>query len=73
MVKRGRGEGAVYLRGDGRWEAQLRLPSGRRKSVYAGSRIEVITRLADVSWRSLHGLPIQAARGCYGSPGNQHL
>src|SRR5690349_14574715 len=34
MGKRSKGEGAVYLRGDGRWEAQLRLGVGRRKSVY---------------------------------------
>jgi len=34
MAKRGNGQGAVYLRGDGRWEAQIRLAGGRRKSVY---------------------------------------
>lgn len=38
MVRRRRGEGAVYRRQDGRWEAQLRLPDGRRKSIYASTR-----------------------------------
>ncbi len=28
MGKRANGQGAVYLRGDGRWEGQLRLPAG---------------------------------------------
>jgi hypothetical protein len=32
MGKRANGQGAVYLRGDGRWEGQLRLPAGGRKS-----------------------------------------
>lgn len=33
MAKRSNGQGAVYLRGDGRWEAQLRLAGGGRKSI----------------------------------------
>jgi hypothetical protein len=35
MGQRARGHGAVYLRADGRWEGQLRLPLGGCKSVYA--------------------------------------
>jgi hypothetical protein len=31
MAKRSNGQGAVYLIGDGRWEAQIRLAGGRRK------------------------------------------
>src|SRR5207248_4149087 len=38
MARRAKGEGAVYLRGDRRWEAQLRLGVGRRKSVYGRTR-----------------------------------
>ncbi len=30
MGRRANGQGAVYLRGDGRWEGQLRLPAGGR-------------------------------------------
>lgn len=62
MARRERGEGAVYLRSDGRWEAQLRLPNGQRKSIYAQSRRRAISRLSDVAWRVDHGLPLQAAK-----------
>jgi len=34
MIKRQRGEGSVYRRKDGRWEARPRLPDGRQKSIY---------------------------------------
>ena len=30
MAKRGNGQGAVYLRGDGRWEGQIRLAGGAK-------------------------------------------
>jgi hypothetical protein len=33
--KRGAGEGHVYKRADGRWEAKVRLADGSRKSAYA--------------------------------------
>jgi integrase len=62
MAKRKRGEGAVYRRSDGRWEAQLRLPNGQRKSIYAHSRRRAVARLADIAWRVDHGLPLQAAK-----------
>jgi hypothetical protein len=32
MGKRGRGFGAVYWRPDGRWEGQIRIPGGGRRS-----------------------------------------
>ena len=47
MARRAKGEGAVYLRGDGRWEAQLRLGVGRRKSVYGRTRREVLGKLRE--------------------------
>lgn len=46
MARRGRGEGAVYRRNDGRWEAQLRLADGQRRSIYARSRRRAIAKLA---------------------------
>jgi len=45
MGKRANGQGAVYLRGDGRWEGQLRLPAGGRKSVYARTRRDLLRKL----------------------------
>jgi integrase len=62
MERRQRGEGAVTRRKDGRWEARLRLPDGKRLSIYAGSREHVISKLDDSSWRVDHGIPLQAAR-----------
>lgn len=52
---RANGEGAYIHRPDGRWEARLTLPNGRRKSVYAKTRAEAkrkadeIQRLASQS------------------------
>ena len=50
MAKRANGQGAVYLRGDGRWEAQLRLAGGGRKSVYGRTRREVLGKLREARW-----------------------
>jgi hypothetical protein len=32
--KRGHGDGGIHQRADGRWEARLDLPNGKRKSYY---------------------------------------
>jgi len=39
-TRRGNGEGTIRQRTDGRWEAQLSLPGGKRKSVYGKTRKE---------------------------------
>ena len=39
-TRRGNGEGTIRQRTDGRWEAQLSLPSGKRKSVYGKTKKE---------------------------------
>ena len=39
-TRRGNGEGTIRQRKDGRWEAQLSLPSGKRKSVYGKTKKE---------------------------------
>lgn len=62
MERRGRGEGAIYRRADGRWEAQIRLPAGRRKSVYARTRPELLHRLRDARWSVERGLPLASSR-----------
>ena len=49
MGKRANGQGAVYLRGDGRWEGQLRLPAGGRKSVSARTRRDLLRKLREAS------------------------
>jgi integrase len=62
MAKRGNGQGAVYLRGDGRWEAQIRLAGGRRKSLYGPIRREVVRRLRETRWLLAQGLPVSARK-----------
>src|SRR5947209_3503962 len=41
---RGRGEGSVRLRADGRWEVRLSLPDGKRKSIFGKTRVEVLNK-----------------------------
>ena len=44
--QRGNGEGTIYKRADGRWEAQMTLPNGRRKPFYGKTRAEAAAKLA---------------------------
>src|SRR5688500_19469162 len=39
-TRRGNGEGTIRQRTDGRWEAQVSLPGGKRKSVYGKTKKE---------------------------------
>lgn len=45
MGNRGRGEGTIYRRPDGRWSAQLRLEYGQRTTLYGRTRTEVQAKL----------------------------
>ena len=48
MAKRGNGEGSKpRKRSDGRWEGRYTDKEGRRKSVYGGTRKEVVGKVAD--------------------------
>jgi hypothetical protein len=60
MGKRGRGCGAVYHRPDGRWEGQIRIPGGGRRSFYARTRRDVIHRLTEAGWALGQGLPVSS-------------
>jgi integrase len=62
MARRSKGEGAIYLRGDGRWEAQLRLGAGRRKSVYGRTKREVLGKLREARWALKRGLPVSSRK-----------
>jgi integrase len=44
-TRRGNGEGTIRQRTDGRWEAQLSLPGGKRKSVYGKTKKEARDKL----------------------------
>ena len=56
--RRGHNEGSIRLRADGRWEAKISLPDGKRKSMYGKTRKEVQDKLR-AAQRDLHaGLDI---------------
>ena len=62
MQRRARGRGAVYLRADGRWEAQFRMADGRRKCLYGRTRREVLSKLRETRWAVAHGLPVSSRK-----------
>jgi hypothetical protein len=62
MGKRSRGFGAVYRRPDERWEGQIRIPGGGRRSFYAKTRRDVIHRLSEARWALGQGLPVVQER-----------
>lgn len=58
MVRRGKHEGSISKRTDGRWEARLTLTDGRRKSFYGKTRKEVAEKLRDALAAQAKGLII---------------
>jgi hypothetical protein len=62
MGKRGNGEGTIYHRKDGRWEARITVgrKNGRRvrKAIYGASRKEVQRRLAAALGQLRQGVPL---------------
>jgi integrase len=48
MARRGKGEGSVRLRKDGRWEARLSIPGAGQVSLYGATRAEVIEQLSSL-------------------------
>ena len=45
MARRGRGDGSIYQRNDGRWAATISLEDGKRKTFYGKTRKEVQEKL----------------------------
>jgi integrase len=62
MKRRGKGEGSVRLRSDGRWEARITLDDGTRRAFYGKTRQEVATRLRDALRDKDKGVPIVGER-----------
>jgi integrase len=60
--RRGRGEGGVYQRADGRWEARLDLGwhdgKRRRRSFFGHTRAEAVGKLRAAQARTDKGLPV---------------
>lgn len=61
MTRRGHGEGSVYRRVDGRWEAALQV-DGRRRRWVAKTRTEVARQLAAAQHQAAQGLPLPGPR-----------
>lgn len=59
--KRGAGEGTIFRRQNGRWVAEMTLPGGKRRTMYAKTRREAAERLADAQARLRAMLPITSA------------
>jgi integrase len=62
MAKRGNGEGTIRRRTDGRWEARLQGADGKRKSLYAETRGELVARLRPLQRDRDLGLPTRSDR-----------
>ena len=60
--RRGTGEGTVYKRKDGRWEAAVSLGNGRRKSVYGHTQREVQEKKTALLNSLRQGLPLPGER-----------
>ncbi len=66
MKRRGNGEGYIRQRADGRWECQVVLPSGERKSLYAKTQKEVLDKRKSELERAAAGLPSGSERQTVG-------
>src|SRR5260221_13814455 len=62
MAIRGRNEGSIFRRTDGRWVAMLSLAGGKRQSFYGKTRQEVQRKLAAAQRDVEQGLPIVSDR-----------
>src|SRR5690348_9322613 len=58
MARRGKNEGTIFKRDDGRWAAMMSLEGGTRKSFYGKTRQDVQRKLAEALRDRDKGLPI---------------
>ena len=58
MARRGKNEGTIFKRDDGRWVAMMSLEGGTRKSFYGKTRQDVQRKLAEALRDRDKGLPI---------------
>ena len=62
MAKRGNSEGSICKRPDGRYEARVTLPDGKRKSFYGKTRQEANQKLLQAQKAISDGLPLAGER-----------
>src|SRR5215467_12436532 len=66
MRRRGRGEGSIVQRPDGRWVGRVSLPDGKRKAFYGRTRQEVADKLTDGLANRRKGLLVTSGRRSFG-------
>jgi integrase len=66
MTKRANGEGNIYQRANGMWEARVSLPGGKRKSFYGATRAEVQKKMTAALHDVQQGLPVPTGRQTVG-------
>src|SRR6266568_8400878 len=54
--RRGRGEGSIYQRKDGRWSASFYLENGKRRTIYGKTRKEAYEKLQKALLEQKQGL-----------------
>lgn len=64
--RRGHNEGSIRKRPDGKWEARLSLPNGKRKSLYGKTRREVQDKLKSAQRDLDNGLNLAGAQQTVG-------
>src|SRR5437762_10309856 len=67
MPKRGNSEGSITRLTDGRWQARVTLPDGRRKAYYGKTRKEAAAKLAAALGDLRRGLPLPSERQSVGT------
>lgn len=60
--KRSNGEGAIYQRKDGRFEAKFTLPNGKRACVYGRNRSEALAKKDEALKKARKGIDLKAER-----------
>src|SRR5437879_3433870 len=60
--KRANGEGSVHRRSDGRWQAIVTLPAGRRKYFYGATRQEANAAMTAALRDMALGIPVVAEK-----------
>lgn len=54
--RRGRGEGSIYQRKDGRWVAEITLEDGKRKPLYGKTQAEALEKLRQAQYEQRQGI-----------------
>jgi integrase len=58
--RRGHHEGSIFQRKDGRWVAEVMLPSGKRRTLYGKTRVEVRDKLKDAQRKLYDGMSLDS-------------